>query len=139
MWLFDFFKPRKQKTLLDKLEENPIIKESRELFDFIDSMCEDGCETDEIPRSYGEFGHEITNPIPTHTLFGSTKYLAHLRLPDGAKVDYEREGSSLVSSDSTKPIDIYRIMHPDGTEVATLYLCPYHKRNSEKVPEGFTL
>ena len=35
-------------------------------------------------------------------------------------------------------IDFYGIS-VDGKRVATIYMCPYHKRNSRKAPKGFTL
>ncbi len=138
MGLFDFLKHKKPKTLWDELQANPIFQEQKTLFDAMSLMCEDGCETDEIPGGYGEFGYDPTNPIPTKTVFGSTSYLARLRAPDAAKVVYERQGSfsSPVHSD---PIDGYTISHPDGRQLAVLYLSPYHKRNSEKAPRGFTL
>jgi hypothetical protein len=138
MGLFDFLKPKKPKTVWDQLQENPIFQEQKALFDAMSTMCEDGCETDEIPGGHGEFGHAVTNPIPTKTVFGSTSYLARLRSSDGAKVVYEREGS-LSSPVSSHPIDGYGISHPDGRRLATLYLSPYHKRNSERAPRGFTL
>jgi hypothetical protein len=138
MGLFDFLKPKKPGTLLDRLQENPLFQEQKALFDAMSAMCEDGCETDEIPGSYGEFGHDVTNPIPTRTVFGSTSYLARLRSHDGAKVIYERQGS-LPSPVDPHPIDTYTISHPDGKQLAILYLSPYQKRNSEKAPRGFTL
>lgn len=136
-----FFLPgllRKRKSAWDVLQENPAFQQQKDLFDAMSTMCEDGCEMDEIPEGYGDFGYDITNPIPTKTVFGSTSYLARLRSHDGAKVIYNRQGS-LSSPVSSHPIDGYTISHPDGKELAILYLSPYHKRNSEKVPEGFTL
>lgn len=138
MGIFDFLKPKNPKTLWDDLQENPIFKEQKALFDAMSTMCEDGCETDEIPGGHGEFGHAVTNPIPTKTVFGSTSYLARLQSSDGAKVVYEREGS-LSSPVSPSPIDAYAISHQDGRRLATLYLSPYHKRNSERAPKGFSL
>ena len=46
---------------------------------------------------------------------------------------------SLDVNDPDYPIDGYSILHPDGRRLAVLYLSPYHKRNSEKAPRGFTL
>jgi len=129
---------RKKRSLWDELQENPIFQEQKALFDAMSKMCEDGCDTDEIPSGHGTFGYAATNPIPTKTVFGSTSYLARLRSSDGAKVVYEREGS-LSSPVSPHPIDAYAISHPVGRRLATLYLSPYHKRNSEKAPRGFTL
>ncbi len=138
MGLLDFFRPKKPRTVLDQLQENPLFQKQKALFDLMSKMCTDGCETDEIPGGYGEFGHDITNPIPTLTVFGSTSYLARLVSPDGAKIVYEREGSSN-SPVSSHPIDGYTISHPSGRQLGTLYFSPYHKRNSEKAPEGFKL
>jgi hypothetical protein len=120
------------------LQKNPIVQQQKEIFDALSLLSEDGCDTDEIPGGHGEFGHEITNPIPTKTLFGSTSYLAQLRTPDGTKVLYARQGS-LKSPVSDHPVDAYVISHPDSGQLAVLYLSPYHKRNSEKVPRGFTI
>lgn len=35
-------------------------------------------------------------------------------------------------------IDMYQLS-ADGQAVATIYVCPYHKRNSGKAPDGFYL
>jgi hypothetical protein len=35
-------------------------------------------------------------------------------------------------------IDIYQLS-ADGLAVATIYICPYHKRNAAKAPDGFYL
>jgi hypothetical protein len=138
MGLFDFLKQKEKKTLLDELEKNPIYQEKKALFDIMNAGCANGCETDEIPNTHGEFGYTETNPIPTNTIFGSISYLGRLQTTDGQKVVYEREGS-LTSPAIEHPIDAYFISHPDGTRLATLYFSPYHKRNSEKAPRGFIL
>ena len=137
MGLFDFFKP-KPKTLYDRLMENPVFQHQQALFDLQAKMCDGGCTTDELPNGQSEFGHTPTNPIPTHTVAGSTSYLARLRAPDGAKVVYERRGS-LSSETTPQPIDAYDISHPDGTHLATIYISPYQLRNSAKAPRGLTL
>ena len=139
--LWPFFLPswlHKKKSLWDKLQGNPIFQEQKALFEMMSAMCEDGCETDVIPEGHGEFGHDITNPIPTRTVFGSNSYLARLRSSDGAKVIYNRQGS-FSSPVSSHPIDGYEISHPNGRQLAVLYLSPYHKRSSEKAPRGFRL
>src|SRR3972149_6056545 len=124
---------RKKRSVWDALQENPIFQQQKALFDAMILMCEDGCETDEIPGGYGEFGHEVTNPIPTKTVFGSTNYLARLRASDGTKVLYERRGSTS-SPVSSHPVDEYVISQPDGRPPAVLRLAPSPKRNSEKAP-----
>jgi len=135
MSLLGFFKPKKEKTVL---EENPDLMQQKVLFDLLSGMCDDGCDTDELPQSAGRFGYDITNPIPTHTVQGSTCYLEKLQTYDGEKIKYKRLGSC--SSDiSSHPIDLYKISHPNGEKLGEIYLSPYHKRNSEKPPTGFRL
>ena len=97
-----------------------------------------GCQTDELPNGYGEFGHAPSNPIPTKTIYGSTTYLARLRASDAAKVLYQRRGS-MTAEVSPSPIDEYDISHPDGRRLGTLYFSPYQLRNSHRAPRGFQL
>lgn len=130
--------PRKRKSFEERLKELPNLRKLMRLYEVLDRLSEGGCETDEIPGGRGEFGLEISNPVPTHTILGSGAYLDRLRAPDGSRVVCERQGSR--SSDVIKrPIDCYTVSHPDGRKLAVIYLSPYHKRNSEKAPSGFTL
>jgi hypothetical protein len=137
MGLLDAFR-KKPKTLLDALNENPIFRQQKELFEAMSLMCADGVDADEMPNGRGDFGMTPSNPIPCKTVFGSTAYLGRLRTPDGTKVAYERTGS--VASDvSPHPVDAYAISHPSGQKLATLFLSPYQKRISSKAPRGFKL
>jgi hypothetical protein len=104
----------------------------------MNAMCETGVDADEMPNGTGEYGLTATNPIPCRTIIGSTAYLGRLRAADGAKVSYDRLGSTQ-SSVSPHLIDIYRVNHPSGRELATLYISPYQKRISGKAPRGFIL
>lgn len=125
-------------SLYDKLKKNPIYQRNKQIYEAMSVMCEDGCDTDELPNGYGEFGYEITNPIPAKTILGSTSYLARLRTNDGTKVAYERLGSA-ESEVSPNPIDIYEIKDSQGKRLAVLYISPYQKKISEKAPKGFIL
>ena len=128
----------KKKTAWDELNENPLFQEQKSLFDLMNLMSEDGVDTDVIPGGLGEFGLVSSNPIPCKTVFGGITYLAQLRAHDGSEIIYERAGS--VQSDiSSHPVDVYEISLPDGQKLETIYISPYHKRNSGKAPSGFTL
>lgn len=127
---------RKQpKSILDELNANPKFQEMKGLFEIMQSMNEGGTEEDEIPEGYGEFGYELTNPIPVNTSFGSTSYLAKLKTMNNLKITYERIGS-FSSPISNHPIDGYQIS-VDGKDLATLYISCYHKKNSDKAPKNF--
>jgi len=101
------------------------------------TMGSQGTDADVIPEGTGEFGLEATNPIPTSTNFGSISYLGKLRTLDGVKVEYERRGS-FQAANIPSMIDGYKIT-ANGKDVATIFLCPYNKKNSEIAPRGFKL
>jgi hypothetical protein len=128
---------RKEETLWDALNrpEGNGGSGLKEIFDAMNSLSEDGCDTDEIPGAEGRFGWDVSNPIPTHTTFGSTSYLGRLRTQRGETVSYERIGS-FTSPASPMPVDGYEIRDPGGTDLGVIYISPYHRRNSQKAPEG---
>ncbi len=95
-----------------------------------------GTREDTIQGGHGEYGLVKTNPVPTISVRGSDRYLANLRF-GGRPVEANRLGST--SSDVTPgSVDMYALTCA-GREVGTVYICPYHKRNSRKAPKGFTL
>jgi len=96
-----------------------------------------GTDEDVLPQGYGEFGLEVTNPVPVHTLLGLRLYLERLRTKDGVKVAYERIGLMLAPN-SPYGIEVYSI-YLEKQEIAILYICPNNKKNSEKAPKGFQL
>lgn len=130
-------KPKKQKSVMDELKENPQFNEMQQLFSAMQSMSEGGTDKDTIPDGYGEFGWEVTNPIPVNTIMGNTAYLSRLRTKDGIKITYERAGST-GAKNIDKPIDMYEIF-ANGNNLGTLYISPYHKKNSDRAPKGMIL
>ncbi|MDR0844847.1 MAG: hypothetical protein LBN71_06465 [Tannerella sp.] len=96
-----------------------------------------GTEEDEMPEGFGEFGLEITNPVPVYTIVGNSIYLERLRTMDGIKVTYKRT-STMHAPNIPSIIDEYRIFVHDK-EITKLYICPFNKKNSNKAPKGFVL
>ena len=128
----------KPRTIWDALNADPIFRQQKDLAEAMSLLCEDAGADDQLPNAEGEFGMSPSNPILCKTVFGSSAYLSRLRALDGTKVVYERVGST--TSDMTPhPVDMYEISRPNGDRLATLYITPYHKRNSAKVPQGFQL
>ncbi|MFZ1320014.1 MAG: hypothetical protein WAT71_00515 [Ignavibacteria bacterium] len=132
------YRKRKPRSAFEELQSTDGYKDLKNLFDMQKKlMGEQGTDLDVMPEGFGEFGLEITNPIPTSTVFGSNAYLGSLLTTDGIKVGYERIGSMSVEN-IPNIIDGYRIFK-NNEEICTLYLCPYNKKNSTKAPEGFEL
>ena len=131
MGLFDKFK---------KKENNPDIEDLLNLMsDAASSLAGKGCDTDEIPEGIGEFGLEITNPIPVKGIPENETYLSRLKTLDGDSITWEREGSGKADNieDGGSPIDRYKIYNSNGDYYSTLYICPYNQKTSDKIPVGF--
>lgn len=127
----------KPKSAWDRLNSNPEFKKMKELYEIMHELNTEGTDQDIIPEGFGEFGHDVTNPIPVNTIFGNTAYLGRLRTFDDIKVRYERLGST-GAANIKNPIDIYDI-YDEEKKIATLYLSPYNKKNSTIAPKGFKL
>jgi hypothetical protein len=126
----------KKKNHFDELLNDPHIRKINPLFHAMLQLSADGTEADEIPGSVGEFGLTPTNPIPTVNVFGSQSYLDRLGTSDGRVVHHARRGS-VVPERSKKPVDIYDLTDQQGNHLGTVYISPYHRKNSEKTPAGF--
>jgi hypothetical protein len=98
-----------------------------------------GCDSDEIPGGFGEFGYSVNNPIPTNGIMGSNTYLSRLKLISGnIESEWGRTGPR-VAENIENVIDEYQLSSPSGERIAVIYISPYHRRNSEKAPNGFKL
>ena len=128
---------QKREAAIAKLFGNLIFQEMKALYNAMRALNEGGTALDMIPEGYGEFGYDITNPIPVNTVYGNLAYLGRLRTPDNKKVRYNRKGSTSVENIRT-PIDVYDIFKGEEL-IATLFLNPYNKKNSDKAPKGFEL
>ena len=101
---------------------------------------EEGTDHDELPNHKGEFGFSIDNPILLISVSESRKYLDKLIYikPGSSHYTWERTGSMKSSIVST-PIDEYNLLDTNFNIVKTIYIWPYNRINSKKVPEGFSL
>jgi hypothetical protein len=131
MGLFDLFGKKKK-------EEQEAADLLRAIIQYQVESRKDGVDTDDIPKGYGPYGLCKTNPVPTRGVPGSNEYLSRLRTSDGEKIDSSRIGSTRAEDVTSGAIDMYSISR-GGVSLGTIYLCPYHKRNSSKAPEGFRL
>lgn len=130
-------KEKQPKSIMTELKEDPHFNKLNNLFEVMKTMNTENLEVDVLPDGYGEFGHDITNPIPTNTPMGSLAYMGQLKTLDGYKVQYERLGSTSAPN-LDYPVNIYEVFK-NGEKIATLYLTTRNNKNSEKAPKGFKL
>lgn len=97
----------------------------------------EGTEKDQMEEGYGEFGLELTNPVPVASIPDSYVYLNNLRTEDGDKIKYRREGQ-VFAHNIKYGVSSYKIFRGEK-EITRIYICPYNKKNSKKAPKGFKL
>jgi len=97
-----------------------------------------GYDADEIPGGFGEFGLEVTNPVPVKGIISNEIYLGKLRTLGGERITWDRLGSTSIANIQDM-IDIYEIKSISGNDLGTIYICPYHQKTSNKAPIGFKL
>jgi hypothetical protein len=115
-------------------ELNNLLEITRE---FSKSSNPAGTDKDEMPEGYGEFGLEITNPIPVSSIPDGYFYLNRLRTVNESEITYNRIGN-MAAPNINHPIDGYDIF-ANGRQIATIYICPYNKKTSNRAPKGFKL
>ena len=95
-----------------------------------------GKRLDEMPNGVGEFGLEVSNPIPVHGIAMIKVYLGFLATPDYQRIRFER----VCSIDDAKmpgPTDEYDIFDQSGKLLTKLYVNAYAQGTSERAPQGF--
>ena len=102
-------------------------------------LLNDPMESDEIPEGQWEFGYSLDNPIPIKWVSANRTYLDNLRTEDWDKITYNRLWSNTSNIIKDKNIDIYEIFDQQGSKIATIHLCPYYWKTSNKAPKGFVI
>jgi len=134
MGIFNFFKRNKKNSSV----ETDFMAKMQAMVEKIKE--EEGTDNDELPNHKGEFGYSKDNPILLTSISESRKYLDKLIYikPGSSQYTWERTGS-MKSNIVSAPIDEYNLLDTDSNIVKTIYIWPYNKVNSKKVPEGFGL
>ena len=134
MGLFDVFRRKKRRQKQDVAKALAVLA----LLEHANSTRADAVDSDDLPSAFGSFGLCATNPIPTRSILGSYEYLANLRTDDGQPVKASRVGSTTAPEVTEAVIDVYALSVGGLSDIA-IYICPYHKKNSMRAPEGFVL
>lgn len=118
------------------VDNNEQLSQTVGILNILETMCAKGTTEDVMPEGYGEFGLDITNPIPIHGVPDNERYLKKLRLANGSDIKWRRIGSCRAQN-IEQIIDNYEIQDMAGNKVCNLYLCPYNRKTSNKSPKGF--
>lgn len=97
-----------------------------------------GATSDVIPGAYGEYGFDVTNPIPTRGIPANEIYLKRLALLSGEPIHWKRIGS-FSAKNIANSIDGYSILNSNDEELCVIYISPYQNTISKKAPKGFYL
>ena len=82
-----------------------------------------------------EYGIKPNKPIFVNGFGSDKEYLSHLYTQDNVKLAFERVGSSEVDG-ICGPVDLYKLLLPDGSVYMNIFLCNYGTRNTTDVPRG---
>jgi hypothetical protein len=123
-------------TNMSKEKGNELPAEFSSHLDQLGRTWAAGTTQDRISGGTGEFGLADSNPIPTVCVNGSNVYLSRLRFNSKGVVN-KRIGST-ISAVTKGNVDIYQLSQY-GADLAKIYICPYHRKDSKIAPKGFTL
>ena len=99
----------------------------------------EGTELDELPDGEGEFGLDIDNPVPVKGIPESREYLQQIILEEqeiNLSTNWIRRGSGKTKTRNL-PVDIYILMDQNDRQLKRVYVWPYNKVTSKKIPKGF--
>lgn len=105
---------------------------------FMANVAEQAKQNVEIQELYlhdEEYGKKPDKPIFVNGFGNDKEYLSHLYTQDGVKLTFERVGSSEVEG-ICGPVDLYKLLLPDGGLYMNIFLCNYGTRNTTDVPKG---
>lgn len=137
MGIFNFFKKNKK----EPSEETGSTDFMARMEAMVQKIKEEeGTDNDELPNHVGEFGYSKDNPILLTSVSESRKYLNRLIYikPGSSQYTWERTGS-MKSNIVSAPIDEYNLLDTNSNIIKTIYIWPYNRINSKKVPDGFGL
>ena len=93
-------------------------------------LMKQGGAVDVIPGATGDFGHDITNPIPVNGTSGELTYLSRLLTSSGEKIFFHRLGSIDI-------IDVFETVSQSGDEWDILFVDFYHTRKTRQTPKNY--
>ena len=102
------------------------------------SVCDNAQKNVVIENAYlddPEYGLVPEKPVFVNGFGDDKAYLSHLHSEDGTKLSFVRVGSSEIKGISG-PVDMYRLLLPDGTDYLRVFICNYGSSTKKAAPKG---
>lgn len=117
----------------------PLLKQRAEAIEEVQKNVWDNAQKNkDIEDKYindPEYGLVLEKPVFVNGFGSDKEYLSHLHTEDGKKLTFARVGSSEVEG-IVGPIDLYRLLLPDGTEYLRVFICNYGLSVKKNAPKG---
>ena len=131
------------KCVDDSLNEiyshEPDLKAKADAVEAIQKSVQDNSKKNaEIENAYlddPEYGLIPAKPVFVNGFGNDKEYLSHLHAEDGTKLSFTRVGSSEVEG-IAGPVDLYRLLKPDGTDYMRIFICNYGTSTKKIAPKG---
>lgn len=126
-------------SLSEIYKHEPELKMKADAIETMKNRVSDNAHKNaEIENSYlddPEYGLVPEKPIFVDGFGSDKEYLSHLHAEDGTHLDFARVGSTVVEGVSG-PVDLYRLILPDGADYLQIFVCNYGSSNKKIAPKG---
>lgn len=126
-------------SLSEIYRHEPELKKRADAVSFLRNRVNDNAQKNaEIENKFlndPEYGLVPEKPVFVNGFGSDKKYLSHLYTDEGAKLSFVRVGSAQVN-DIAGPVDLYRLLLPDGTDYLQIYVCNYGSSTKKNSPKG---
>ena len=126
-------------SLSEIYRHEPELKMRADAVSFLRNRVNDNAQKNaEIENKFlndPEYGLVPEKPVFVNGFGSDKEYLSHLYSDEGIKLNCVRVGSSNVEGISG-PVDLYRLLLPDGTDYLQIYVCNYGLSTKTNSPKG---
>lgn len=126
-------------ALSEIYEREPKLKERADAIELLqNSVRANARKNTSIENLYledQEYGLVPGKPIFVNGFGNDREYLSHLCTDNGEKLSYKRIGSSQVPG-IAGPVDLYRLILPNGQEYLQIFMCNYGSSYKKHTPKG---
>ena len=126
-------------SLAEIYRREPELKEQADLVDCLSKEIQDNASKnsaiEDLYINDPQYGLSRLKPVFVNGFGDDKEYLSHLYTEDGTKLSFERICSINVE-EIAGPVDEYRLLLPDNTEFAHIFICNYGTKTPQRAPQN---